>query len=194
MKSKILVFFVIIIVIAVAVFAYNDSKQVTNTDQNMNASSTNSVQGTSDVNGQNPMATSTGKKMAFADFLKQNTSSFVCTVTESMSDFPNKGTIYIDGAADQTKVRMNGEFETVAEGKSVKSYVIIKDGFSYGWSSMVPNQGVKIKLKPNNADPKNPTYDWNADQVGDYDCKPWTIDEAKFALPQNVAFIAVDQK
>ncbi len=190
MKSKILTPIIIIVVLVIAYFAYNGSnKNADLVDRGTNtAANTNTVQGTTDTNTRNPAPAATSKKMAFAEFLKQNNASYTCTVTEAMSDFPNKGTIHIVGAADKTKIRMQGEFEIVVERKTVKSYMIMKDGYSYSWSSMMPTQGVKIKLVVDNTDPKNPTYNWNADQIGDYDCKPWTVDESIFALPSSVTF------
>jgi hypothetical protein len=31
-------------------------------------------------------------------------------------------------------------------------------------------------------------YSFNADQIGDYDCQPWTVDNTKFTLPVGVTF------
>lgn len=135
--------------------------------------------------------TETGKKMAFSEFVKQG-GSYKCTVKQSLSDFENSGTVYINGA------NMRGEFSTIAEGKNMDTVFITTDGYSYTWSSLLPEMGFKVKIKTDvagdgNADTSG-TYNFNSEQIGDYDCQPWTVDASLFTIPSGVTFTEIEAK
>ncbi len=124
-----------------------------------------------------------GKKMAFKDFLVNDRGSYQCTVHESMTDVENTGTVYIaDG-----KVR--GEFETVAEGKPVKTSLLVKDGYQYVWSSSMKT-GIKINTDATTQSKaqSDGVYSWDSARIGDYDCKAWTTDPTTFDLPAGMTF------
>ncbi len=128
--------------------------------------------------GENPV----GKKMAFSEFVKQN-GSYQCSVKQATSDFDSSGTVYMNDG------KMRGEFTTIAEGINVKSYIIMRDGFIYTWSSAAPKIGFKMAIK---ADTTNSgTYTWDPKQIGDYDCSTWTLDESKLTVPSEVTFSLV---
>jgi hypothetical protein len=38
------------------------------------------------------------------------------------------------------------------------------------------------------------TYSWNAEQIGDYNCEPWTVDQSKFELPKGITFTELGSK
>ena len=125
-----------------------------------------------------------GKKMAFSEFLKQG-GAYKCEVKQSMSDLENSGTMYVSGG------NLRGEFSTVAEGKTFLSSFLSRDGYTYTWSSMTPGMGFKIKAEAETSDEGadiNGTYAWSADQIGDYNCENWVVDATKFELPKNVTF------
>lgn len=129
---------------------------------------------------------SAGKKMAFSDFVKQG-GAYKCEVKQYLSDFENTGTVYINGE------NISGNYNTVAEGRKIDTSFILRDGYSYTWSSMAPNMGFKVKVDTTNAGADGDastqgTYSWNAKQIGDYNCEPWTVDESKFELPKGVTF------
>lgn len=121
-----------------------------------------------------------GKKIAFSEFVKQG-GTYKCDTKQTMSDFENNGTIYINGTD------MRGDFTTVAEGKTIKASMILKDGYSYNWSS-ASNMGFKMKTVKDSATDESDLYAWNADQIGDYNCEPWTVDESIFTPPTNITF------
>jgi hypothetical protein len=127
---------------------------------------------------------STGKKIAFSELVKQG-GSYKCEVKQAMSDVENGGTVYMSGN------NIRGDFSTVAEGKTMQSYFIMKDGYMYNWSSYAPTMGIKIKADASAQAQAEGTYTWSADQVGDYNCEQWTADEAKFALPSDVKFTLI---
>lgn len=132
-------------------------------------------------------APASGKKMAFSQFVKQG-GSYECTVKQALSDMENSGTVYMD------KGRMRGEFSTIAEGMKVDTSLIVRDDYTYTWSSMMPKTGFKIKVQAemnNTGAPASGTYSWNADQIGEYDCKAWVVDESKFTLPSGTTFTEV---
>lgn len=131
------------------------------------------------------VADTSGKKMAFSEFIKTG-GSYKCDVKQSMSDFENSGTVYIN----ETNIR--GDFSTVAEGRTINTTFISRDGYSYTWSSALPDMGFKMKIKTDasaSADSEN--YSWNAEQIGDYNCEAWVGDESKFAIPTNINFKVV---
>jgi hypothetical protein len=132
-----------------------------------------------EMNNGEEIANNAGKKMAFSEFLKTNTSSYKCDVKQAMSDFENSGTVYVDGQ----KVR--GDFSTIAEGKTMTTSLIVRDDTSYMWSNGengLPEIGFKAKVNS-----ENNLEGWR-ESIGDYDCELWTVDEAMFAVPTNITF------
>jgi hypothetical protein len=127
-----------------------------------------------------------GKKMAFAEFVKNPNGSYKCEVKQSMSDMENTGTVYISSG------KIKGDYTTIAEGKTMKTSFIMKDGYSYTWGDMMAGMGFKVKVvqevgAKTDASASG-TYSWNAEQIGDYDCQPWVANDAMFALPSGVTF------
>ncbi len=133
---------------------------------------------------------SAGKKMAFADFVKEG-GSYQCTVNQNVQNIETKGTVYISGE------RISGTFSTKTQGMNIDTNMIVRDGYTYTWSSMMQGMGVKIKATSPGAAGSNPgasasgTYSFNAEQIGDYDCKPWTANESVFTLPSGITFQAL---
>src|SRR3989344_8600079 len=124
------------------------------------------------------------KKMAFAEFIKQD-GAYKCTVTQNVEGTSTQGTTYINNGM------VRGEFKTEVKGMSVDSNMIVRDGYTYAWSSAAPTMGFKAKvmMDSTNADAfASGSYSWNAEQIGDYNCEVWTADEAKFVLPKGVTF------
>ena len=172
--SKTLISLVILGVVLVGGYFIISGKK----DDNMEAVKNETV-------NEDQVADTSGKKMAFSEFIKQG-GSYKCEVKQAMSDFENNGTVYING----TNIR--GDFSTVAEGKAMDTTFISRDGYSYTWSSLMPSTGFKMKIKTDasaNADSQN--YSWNAEQIGDYNCEAWTADESKFVIPTNINFKVV---
>jgi hypothetical protein len=131
----------------------------------------------------------TGKKMAFAQFVEQG-GAYECTVTQYVGDIDTTGTVFIN------KGKIRGEFTTQVNGMNVTSSMLVRDGFTYAWSSMAPKNGVKIAVQAGASDTQAGTsgsYSWNAEQIGDYDCKSWSPDEATFAIPTSVTFTLLKQ-
>lgn len=182
--------------------ALNDPGNANNA--NSGANSDNTVAGASStapaadtVNG-----STTGKKMAFDKFLGMDKQAYVCSVHQYVQDMDNVGTVYI-GAAKSDKIterNIRGEFSVTVNKIQMDTAFIQKDGYTYSWSSLFPKQGFKIAISAEDS-AANPganavkdnggTYNWNASQIGDYDCKPWTEDASKFTLPQTVVFIEI---
>lgn len=137
-----------------------------------------------DVSAEN--TNSNTKKMSFESFAK-NGGSYVCTVTQNVQDIESNGTIYMDGG------KMRGEFNTSVQGMNVGTTFIAKDGYSYTWSSIMPNTGYKVAIAQdsvsgNSTAGTSGSYGFNAEQIGNYDCQPWTVDNSKFVLPTSIKF------
>ncbi len=134
----------------------------------------------------NEVAEQSGKKMAFSQFVKQG-GSYKCEVEQSVNDFENSGTVYISGG------NIAGQYNTIAEGRTIDTSFVLKDGYSYTWSSFAPNMGFKVKMPDvepgaNTSIDATGTYSWNADQIGEYNCEPWVYSSAQFDLPKGVTF------
>ncbi len=128
-----------------------------------------------------------GKKIAFSEFTKQyGQGSYKCDVKQAVSDFENNGTVYLSNG------NVRGEFTTVAEGRTLDTSFIARDGYTYTWSSALPQMGFKTKMVTTTAETDDAKlsaqYSWNADQIGDYTCVPWTADASKFNIPTNITF------
>ena len=141
------------------------------------------------VGAENNVPTQVEKKMAFSELVKQE-GSYKCTVTQNVQNIESTGTVYIK----DTKV--NGEFSSTVNGTKMNINFIVRDGYSYTWTSMMPTMGYKVKINTDNTSDKNKqtsaSYSWNAEQIGDYNCETWVADEAKFAVPASVNFTAIN--
>lgn len=134
-------------------------------------------------NNANPNSQNAGKKMAFSEFIKQG-GSYQCVVNQYVGDTESTGEVFIDNA------KIRGDFTTQTNGMTINSSAIIKDGFAYTWTS-ASNKGWKVPVQAvedGNMQAVVATYSWNTDQIGDYDCKPWTADQAKFITPATITF------
>lgn len=128
---------------------------------------------------------STGKKMAFADFVKQG-GSYKCTVHQYVNNTDTKGITYINGGM------IKGEFNTVTQGMKIDTNFIVRDGYSYTWSSFAPTMGFKMRVDQSAEGDAGAsaqgTYSFNATQIGDYDCQAWDADSSLFNIPSGVTF------
>ena len=104
-----------------------------------------------------------------------------------IDDFGSEGTVYISAG------KIRGEFTTTAEGKLIETSLIVTDGYQYIWSSAMQG-GFKMKIpdiatsSASTNTETTGTYYWNAEQIGDYDCVPWTTEESKFIPPVTIVF------
>ena len=129
-----------------------------------------------------------GKKMAFSQFVKQG-GSYKCTVNQYLGEIggpSTKGVTYIDGG------KIRGEYSTQAQSMSIDSTFIVRDGYSYTWTSIMPNTGFKSKVIENASAgagaSASGSYSFNSEQIGDYDCEAWTSDASKFVVPTTITF------
>lgn len=127
-----------------------------------------------------------GKKMAFTQFVNQG-GAYKCTVNQSVSGTDTTGVVFIDAGL------MRGTFETESQGAKVSTNILVRDGYTYTWSSNMP-QGIKMAIKKDEAVANanvgtSGTYAWNAEEVGDYDCIAWNADQATFTLPAGIVFM-----
>lgn len=136
----------------------------------------------------------TGKKMAFSQFMKSDSGSYVCEVNQSVGDTQTKGTVYLDNG----KVR--GEFTVRALGQNSSVTTIIRDGYTYTWSSLAATVGFKVKNSPEgdmtpveNATGTQATYQASFETIGDYSCTAQVVEESKFTIPGSVTFTEVNK-
>jgi hypothetical protein len=175
-----------VIVVGGGYYALNSSKNDnTNTLENGVVVDKNQEDSTTNTEV-TPEVTPSDKKMAFSQFIATNKGSYECTVNQYVNDIASKGTVYMN----QGLIR--GDFNTKVSGISIDTSLIVRDGYTYTWSSALPGSGFKSKVVANgNANTNTGTsgqYSFNAEQIGDYDCKVWAFDESKFTLPVSITF------
>lgn len=129
-----------------------------------------------------------GKKIAFSELLKQG-GSYQCTVTQYVNETESNGTVFIH------KDHIRGEFTTAVQGMNIDTTMVVNDGYTYTWSSMMPNKGFKAKVVEvvggDAAVGTSGMYSFNASQIGDYTCESWTVDESKFVVPTTITFTEI---
>lgn len=138
-----------------------------------------------EIQDRNTIATDS-KKMPFTDFIKQG-GSYECNVDQYVGNTTTKGVVYINNDL------IRGDYKTNIQGVSVDTTMVVKDDYTYTWSSMLPNTGFKAKVAKNGQIDQNNTgtsasYSFNSEQIGDYDCKEWTPDMTMFELPSSITF------
>ena len=163
--TKILLGIAVIAALAAGVYYYSQTKKegslVNNQETTTSTTSTTSTPG--------------GKRMAFSQFAQQG-GTYKCTVSEWSGDVETKGVAYMNKG--MVRVEFTGNYTTT----DIKSYFIVRDGFTYTWNSKAPTVGLKIQ---NSVMPQG----GNAiDQLGDYDCEAWTADASQFTVPTNLTF------
>jgi hypothetical protein len=128
-----------------------------------------------------------GKKIPFSELVKKQDGAYKCTVNQSMGGTDTTGTAYINAGM------IRGEFNSKIGSMNIDSTFVVRDGFTYTWTSMLPNTGFKSKVSTevSYANPNasaSGSYDFNSELIGDYDCQPWTVDMSKFEIPANINF------
>ncbi len=125
-------------------------------------------------------------KKSFSDFLKQ-TGAYKCTVEQNVAGVVTSGTVYMNAG------KIKGTFASMVNGMSVNTSFILRDGFTYTWTSAYP---VGFKVAVSDASTESTAgastqgvYTWNAENIGAYACDPWTADESVFTVPTNVQFM-----
>ncbi|MES2087577.1 MAG: hypothetical protein V4467_01140 [Patescibacteria group bacterium] len=126
-----------------------------------------------------------GKKMAFSELVKQN-GFYKCDIQQNAGDAETSGVTYVHAGM------IRGEYTTTVSGVTVGTNIIVRDGYTYSWTSLAPGMGFKAKVattESNNggAGPAG-TYSFNADQIGDYNCQTVPSDTSRFTLPAGVTF------
>ncbi len=134
---------------------------------------------------QSTQATSSdSRKMAFMDFMKRG-GSYKCSITQSIGGMDTKGTMYMH------KGMVRGEYGAKIQGADIDTTLVVRDGYTYTWSSMAPNMGFRMKAVGATVDKNVPTTEmsgFDASQIGDYDCEPWSGNTTTFDLPKSITF------
>jgi hypothetical protein len=127
----------------------------------------------------------TTKKIAFSEFIKQG-GSYKCMVTQTVATMTTMGTVYLDNG------KVKAEFEVSVAGQTISTSMIIRDGYSYTWTSNSPTKGFKTKIatggQGNSSAGAKGTITWDGSQIGDYSCDPWVADASVFEIPKTVTF------
>lgn len=131
-----------------------------------------------------PTQNTSGKKMAFEEFVKQGEGAWSCKVQYSVEQISSSGQVYVSNK------NIRGNFTSTVQGFTVDTSFIAKDGMTYTWSSLSPI-GFKapvVEGKTTGGTETKGTISVDLKQIGDYDCSPWTVDEKLFVPPATITF------
>jgi hypothetical protein len=97
----------------------------------------------------------------------------------------SKGSVYVSGK------KVHGEFTSEVNGKESTMHMIQDGEYSYVWGSAMP-EGIKMKVAADTNTGANTSTGtsqyFDPQQQMDFNCKPWSVDASKFAVPTNVTF------
>jgi len=114
--------------------------------------------------------------------MRKNT---MCTFEGTDDGMTSTGTVYISAEGN-----MRGDFTTVKAGTSTESHMIVKSGVAYVWSG---SQGAKMNVSSINATTEAQVKNYiDLNKEVDYSCTDWTVDTAKFVLPESINFVDVE--
>jgi hypothetical protein len=170
----------LVVIAIVAVLAIGGGTYVASKNKAKKAQLEGNIQTQADANANvNPGAGKTKGSLRSLLALGTNTQ---CTFSNTEEGFSYSGTTYIGADGN-----MSGDFSSTTSQGTLESHIIYKDGISYAWSG---NQGVKmaVDLKSNASASGEANQSFDLDADIDYECKPWTRDEAKFTVPTTVKF------
>lgn len=116
---------------------------------------------------------------SFADIMRAGGDA-ECSVSTETAQGSASGTVFVSGQD------VRGDFVMQAAGKTMHSSFIRTGGTMYMWTDMFP-QGFKSPAKADE-DPIAALNDGTVPPGTRYECRGWTRDAAKFALPAGVTF------
>lgn len=130
-----------------------------------------------------------GKKMAFSQFIK-NGGSYECTISQNVAETTSTGKVFMDGE------KIRGDFTSTVQNRKIDSTFVSKEGFTYAWTSMIPNMVYKSAMKKEETEAntntgKSGAYSFDAETIGEYDCKEWATDQTKFEIPAGAQVINI---
>lgn len=131
-----------------------------------------------------------GKKMPFSQFMQEDNASYLCNLSQNIDGVTTMGIVYISNG------KLRGEFTNTQSGNSRTSYMVIRDGYSYAWSTTSSSTGIKAKTTGNDgaiavAITTNGSSNWNPGLVGDYTCRASAVSSSTFSLPETIMFAEV---
>lgn len=170
-KIAIVVGVLVLLLVVVGLIFFLKKPSMTNTSPNSNqAAQTNDNQQTSGMT-------------SLKDLMTKGISE-TCTYSNDKGN----GTVYVNSG----KVR--GDFNVEVSGQTQKSHMIIDGNTSYIWLDG-QSSGYKMTFDPNQVQATDasvtstPQEGVSANEVMNYNCKPWVVDKTLFNLPSDVDFI-----
>lgn len=115
--------------------------------------------------------------------LMTRSGSWQCDVSVTAEGITTSGTTYVSGGKIRADFTSN-----VPQVGNIESHMIMRDNTAYTWSNMM-NRGFKFPIKGNEVEPEvSAEMAAQVNQNYDYNCKAWSADENKFALPTGITF------
>lgn len=183
---------IVVVVILILLLAWYVSMGRRNNGADMNDMHGAAMQGMPEGGAAMRGAPAAEKKRSFAEFIKNPGGAYKCTVHQSVQGTESTGITYIDGKM------MRGDYNIKMQGMDMTSSMIMRDGYSYSWSSMSPSMGFKMPVndavETDTTKTAHGSYEFDANQIGDYDCQPWSSDASMFELPKTVTFTEMKMK
>lgn len=111
--------------------------------------------------------------------LSNRSGNWECTFANTKNRVRASGVVYV------SEGKARGDFESNAEGITVESHILVRDGFIYTWSPIAQN-GFRARQAVNNEANNNSDFQY----AYEYTCKTWTVDSFFFEIPP-IAFVDV---
>lgn len=148
-------------------------------------------EGTAVTEGQEEVGEDSGRRMAFADFLRTG-GSYKCEVTHEIDGASSSGVVYVHDDM------VRSDYTTTVDGSAMDSHSIFRDGYSYTWTSLA-DMGFMVAVDSTeletdtSAGAEGDFSGFDPDQVGEYECDPWALDSTVFAVPANIEFMDMSE-
>lgn len=111
--------------------------------------------------------------------LSNRSGNWECTFANTSDRVRTSGVVYV------SEGKTRGDFESKAEGITVESHIIVRDGFIYTWSP-IAQSGFKARHAVNNEANNDSDFQY----AYEYTCTPWAVDSSLFEIPP-IAFVDV---
>ena len=122
------------------------------------------------------------------DLLKKN-KNIMCTFKRNNNGMNMEGTVYIT-----KQKKMAGEFIMKnSQFGTMKMYTIRSGDYGYTWGFPTMKDGTKVRLDKDGNPVKKDKNDTGIDDLMDYTCTAWKVDNSKFTIPSDVSFTDITE-
>lgn len=93
----------------------------------------------------------------------------------------------VDGVAYIAGGKVRGDFTITTSGKAISSHMVLEGQTMHSWTDDPP-MGFKMMVSGDAPAAQGQRAPVDADQLLDYRCEGWSVDQSKFGLPSGIQF------